>query len=49
MKEPWETHGLAFDVVESISVSENIKLGTDKRDEHIAVYAKTSSAVPNTV
>ncbi len=33
-------HGLVFDVVESIPVSEDIKLGTGKRDEHIAAYCE---------
>ena len=40
LKEQCEAHGLVFDVVESIPVSEDIKLGTDKRDEHIEVYCE---------
>ena len=40
MKKQCEDHGLVFDVVESIPVSEDIKLGTDKRDEHIEVYCE---------
>lgn len=33
-------HGLVFDVVESIPVSEDIKLGTEKRDAHLAAYCE---------
>lgn len=33
-------HGLAFDVVESVPVSEDIKLGTEKSSEHIANYCE---------
>ena len=40
MKAQCEENGLIFDVVESIPVSEDIKLGTDKRDEHIEVYCE---------
>ena len=40
LKEQCEAHGLIFDVVESIPVSEDIKLGTDKRDAHIAAYCE---------
>ena len=40
MKAECEEHGLVFDVVESIPVSEDIKLGTEKRDEHIDVYCE---------
>ena len=40
MKKQCEDHGLVFDVVESIPVSEDIKLGTDKRDAHIDVYCE---------
>lgn len=40
LKELSEANGLVFDVVESIPVSEDIKLGTDKRDEHIEVYCE---------
>ena len=40
MKADCEAHGLVFDVVESIPVSEDIKLGTEKRDEHIDVYCE---------
>ena len=35
-----EEHGLAFEVVESIPVSEDIKLGKPNRDELIKVYAE---------
>ena len=40
MKAQCEAHGLVFDVVESIPVSEDIKLGTDKRDAHIEAYCE---------
>ena len=40
IKADCEAHGLVFDVVESIPVSEDIKLGTEKRDEHIGVYCE---------
>ena len=40
LAEDCQTHGLVFDVVESIPVSEDIKLGTKKRDEHIAAYCE---------
>ena len=40
LKELAESNGLVFDVVESIPVSEDIKLGTDKRDAHIDVYCE---------
>ena len=40
MKAQCEAHGLIFDVVESIPVSEDIKLGTEKRDAHIDVYCE---------
>ena len=33
-------HGLAFEVVESIPVSEDIKLGTEKRQRHLDVYCE---------
>lgn len=33
-------YGLAFEVVESIPVSEDIKLGTDKRQRHLDVYCE---------
>ena len=35
-----EKHGLVFDVVESIPVPEDIKLGSDNRDELIEVYCE---------
>ena len=35
-----EKHGLVFDVVESIPVSEDIKLGSENRDELIEVYCE---------
>ncbi len=38
LKNECEANGLKFDVVESIPVSEDIKLGTDKRDSHIEAY-----------
>lgn len=38
IKNECEKHHLIFDVVESIPVSEDIKLGTAKREEHIEVY-----------
>ena len=40
IKADCEAHGLVFDVVESIPVSEDIKLGTEKRAEHIGVYCE---------
>ncbi|MBQ4267257.1 MAG: mannonate dehydratase [Clostridia bacterium] len=40
MKKECEDHGLVFDVVESIPVSEDIKLGSDNRDELIDVYCE---------
>lgn len=40
MKKDCEDHGLVFDVVESIPVSEDIKLGTEKRDAHLDVYCE---------
>ena len=40
MKADCEAHGLIFDVVESVPVSEDIKLGTEKRDGHIDVYCE---------
>lgn len=40
LKAQCEEHGLVFDVVESIPVSEDIKLGTDKRDAHIEAYCE---------
>ncbi len=40
MKEKCEKNNLVFDVVESIPVSEDIKLGTSKRDSHIEVYCE---------
>lgn len=41
LKQTIEAAGLKFEVVESLPVSEEIKLGTDKRDELIENY-KTS-------
>ena len=35
-----EEHGLVFDVVESVPVPEDIKLGTDKADELIENYCE---------
>ena len=40
IKEQCDAHGLVFDVVESVPVSEDIKLGTEKRDEHLEVYCE---------
>ena len=40
MKKQCEDHGLVFGVVESIPVSEDIKLGTDKREAHVDVYCE---------
>ncbi len=40
MKKQCEENGLVFDVVESIPVSEDIKLGKDNRDELIDVYCE---------
>ena len=40
MKALCEENGLVFDVVESIPVSEDIKLGTDKRGAHLAAYCE---------
>lgn len=40
MKDECEKHGLVFDVVESIPVPEDIKLGSDNRDELIEVYCE---------
>lgn len=40
MKKECEAHGLVFDVVESIPVPEDIKLGSANRDELIDVYCE---------
>ena len=40
LKTQCEAHGLVFDVVESIPVSEDIKLGTAKRDAHLQAYCE---------
>lgn len=40
MKKQCEENGLVFDVVESIPVSEDIKLGKENRDELIDVYCE---------
>ncbi len=40
MKDECEKHGLVFDVVESIPVPEDIKLGSANRDELIEVYCE---------
>ena len=40
LKEDCEKNGLVFDVVESIPVSEDIKLGTAKRDAHLEAYCE---------
>ena len=43
-----EAHGLVFDVVESIPVSEDIKLGTEKRDTHLEAYCENVRPVSYT-
>lgn len=40
LKEEVERHGMKMDVIESIPVSEDIKMGSDKRDEHIEAFRK---------
>lgn len=40
IKEQCETYGLRFDVVESIPVHENIKLGRENADDLLAVYCE---------
>ena len=40
LKKDCDDHGLVFDVVESIPVSEDIKLGSEGRDELIDVYCE---------
>lgn len=40
IKKTCEENGLAFDVVESVPVSEDIKLGTKKREAHIEAYCE---------
>ena len=40
MKEQVESNGMLFDIVESVPVPEEIKLGTDKADEFIEVYCE---------
>jgi mannonate dehydratase len=40
LKEASEKHGLAMEVIESIPVSEDIKMGSAKRDEHIDAFRK---------
>ena len=40
LKAQCDAHGLVFDVVESIPVSEDIKLGTEKRDAHLEAYCE---------
>lgn len=41
LKESIETHGLKFEVVESVPVHEDIKLGRPSRDRFIANYGQT--------
>lgn len=41
MTEQCKAHGLVFDVVESIPVTEEIKLGLAERERHIANYCET--------
>ena len=41
LKADCEAHGLIFDIVESIPVHEDIKLGRPTRDRYIANYAET--------
>lgn len=38
LKEDIESHGLVFDIVESVPVHEDIKLGRPTRDKYIAAY-----------
>ncbi len=45
LKEASNKHGLKMEVIESIPVSEDIKLGTDKRDEHIEAFRKNLALV----
>ncbi len=40
LKAEAEKHGLTMEVIESIPVSEDIKMGSPKRDEHIAAFRK---------
>ena len=44
-KELCDKAGLQMEVIESIPVSEDIKLGTAKRDEHIEAYCKNIEIV----
>ncbi|MEX0599689.1 MAG: mannonate dehydratase, partial [Rhodothermales bacterium] len=44
LRETVETAGLSLDVIESIPVHEDIKLGRPKRDELIARYARSVEA-----
>ena len=48
MKEACENNGLIFDVVESIPVHEDIKLGRNNVQELLEVYCETSAAAPST-
>ena len=49
MKAQCEAHGLVFDVVESIPVHEDIKLGRTMWTSCWTCTAKTSAAAPSTV
>ena len=40
LKKACEDQGLKMEVIESIPVSEDIKLGTEKRDAHIEAFKK---------
>ena len=40
LKEQAEENGLIFDIVESVPVPEEIKLGTEKADEYTEVYCE---------
>ena len=40
IKKACEDHGLIFDIVESVPVHEDIKLGKPTRDKYIEVYCR---------
>ena len=41
LREMVEANGLSLKVIESVNVSDDIKIGTDKRDAHIEAYKET--------
>ena len=41
LREMVEANGLTLKVIESVNVSDDIKIGTDKRDAHIEAYKET--------